>query len=116
MGPLDFLSYIGAFLMLCITIGGLVAYRRANVKQLGELQQQVISAYKEREEVQEKQMTSCKEDILRLTGENIAMRAALKQLGWEFEIKDGVILLIDTRQLKQKRIMQIHLPEKEVES
>ncbi len=94
------LSLPSIAITLCVIIGGLFVFRRAAVKQLGELQESVIAAYKEQNESQER-------ELVRLRRAIIAMRAAFKQLGMEIEINGTTITLIDGHQGKRKRIIQV---------
>ena len=95
------LSLPSIAITLCVIIGGLFVFRRAAVKQLGELQESVIAAYKEQNESQER-------ELVRLRRAIIAMRAAFKQLGMEIEINGTTITLIDGHQQgKRKRIIQV---------
>ena len=102
------LSLPSIVITLSVIVGGLFVFRRAAVKQLGELQESVIGAYKEQSETQEK-------ELVRLRREIKAMRAAFKQLGMEIEINGTSITLIDSHQAKRKRIIQIPADEEDDE-
>jgi len=103
------LSLPSIVITLSVIIGGLFVFRRAYVKQLGELQERVINAYKEQDESQQK-------ELKRLRREIMAMRAAFKQLGMEIEINGTAITLIDSHQAKRKRIIQIPDAEEDEEN
>jgi len=103
------LSLPSIAITLCVIIGGLFVFRRAAVKQLGDLQESVIAAYKEQNESQER-------ELKRLRREVIAMRAAFKQLGMEIEINGTAITLIDSHQAKRKRIIQVPDDEEDEEN
>ncbi len=94
-------------LSLCMIIGGLFVFRRAYVKQLGELQERIISTYKAQNEALEK-------DLANLRHEITAMRLAFKQLGLEIEINGTTITIIDGQQAKRKRIIQVPTIEDEM--
>lgn len=87
----------GAIIALVIGILGVVAYRRFNTKQLGEIQERLIEA-------QEK-------EIKRLRREVAAMRAALKHLGIEIEIDGNEVILIDEQKPKRTRIMTVSIED-----
>lgn len=93
---------------LAALVGGLFVFKRAYVKQLGELQESVIASYKLLNEAQEK-------EIIRLRREIVAMRVAFKQLGVEIEIDGSTITIIDGQQQKRKRILQVPVEEGEKE-
>ena len=103
------LSLPSIAITLSVIIGGLFVFRRAYVKQLGELQERVIAAYKEQNESQEK-------ELKRLRREITAMRMAFKQLGMEIEINGDTITLIDGHQAKRKRVIQISADEEDEEN
>jgi len=104
------LSLPSIVITLSVIIGGLFVFRRAYVKQLGELQERVINAYKEQDESQQK-------ELKRLRREIVAMRAAFKQLGMEIEINGTSITLIDGHQQgKRKRIIQLPADEETLEN
>ena len=96
------LSLPSIVITIMVIVGGLFVFRRAYVKQLGELQERVIGAYKEQALTQET-------ELKRLRREVIALRVAIKQLGFEIEIDEGSITLIDGRgqTTRKKRIIQI---------
>lgn len=85
---------------LAVIVGGLFVFRRAYVKQLGELQERVIAAYKSENETQGKELS-------RLRREVAAMRVAFKQLGVEIEIDNDVITIVDGQQPQRKRIIPV---------
>ncbi len=91
-------------LLLIASILGAIAYRRNNLKQLREIQTQVTATYKILIEAQE-------QELKRLRKENIAMRAAFKQLGIEIEITGNEITLIRSESPKRTRITQVHIDE-----
>jgi len=103
------LSLPSIVITLSVIIGGLFVFRRAYVKQLGELQERVIAAYKEQDESQTK-------ELKRLRREINAMRVAFKQLGMEIEINGTTITIINGQQPKRKRIIQLPADEETLEN
>src|SRR6266704_4695975 len=103
------LSLPSIVITLSVIIGGLFVFRRAYVKQLGELQESVIAAYKEQNESQER-------ELKRLRREITAMRMAFKQLGMEIEINGTTITIINGQQPKRKRIIQLPADEETLEN
>ncbi len=101
-------SLPAVILMLVGLLVGAVAYRRNNTKQLREIQNQVIAVY-------QAQKAQLEDEIKRLRKENIAMRAAFKQLGVEIEINGDEVVLIqnDLPRPKRTRIMQVHAEQDE---
>jgi hypothetical protein len=91
---------------LCVIVGGLFVFRRSYAKSLGELQERVIGIYKLENEAQAKEIKNLKRD-------NVAMRAAFKQLGVEIEIDGDTITIINGVQPKRKRIIQVPSIEEE---
>ncbi len=81
---------------------GVVAYRRFNTKQLGEIQEKVIETYQSESKV-------LTDKVNRLEGEARLMRAAFKRLGMDIEINGNVITLIDSQQPKRVRIMEVEI-------
>lgn len=96
--------YLIPALMLAATLGALWVFRRAAVKELAAIQGQIVEVYKEQNAAQEQQ-------IKRLRAENIAMRAAFKQLGVEIEMVDEheIILVQRDPGAKRTRITNIRI-------
>src|SRR5438477_7872425 len=101
---LNTLPFVSIILSVAVVLGGL-AFRRTQIKELGRLQEQVIATYKSESEAQEQQ-------IKRISRENVAMRAAFKHLGIEFEIEDSEITLIQNEHSTNRtRIVRVSVKE-----
>ncbi len=81
-----------------IMLGGLWAFRRAYVKQIGELHESAITTYKSLNEVQEKQIKALEKKVQRLEAIFSTLQITLKKRrGLLIEINDDLITLVDQR-------------------
>jgi hypothetical protein len=96
----NFLPYLSAVFAVCLVIGGFFAFRYGYSQQAGKIEERVISALTELNKAQEKEIKALKRD-------NVAMRAAFKQLGVEIEIDGDTITIINGQQPKRTRIVQV---------
>lgn len=92
----DLAPYVVPVLMLAMLLGALWAFRRAALRELGAIQEQVVAAYKEQNEAQARQ-------IKRLRAENVAMHAAFRQLGVDIEIIDEHEIILTQRESGGRR-------------
>lgn len=95
-----------AIIALVVVICGVIAYRRLNTKQLGDIQALAIETYKNLNEAQD-------QEIRKLRMENVAMRAAFKQLGIDIgDINEKEIVLVQVeQQQKRTHIIQVKVDD-----
>lgn len=108
-------TFLPSLPLLIITIavlfGGLWVFRRSYVKQLGELQESVISTYKSQNEAQELQIKALEKKVARLEGVISTLKVTLnKRRGLLIEINDDLITLIDQR-TGTEHAVQIHVTD-----
>lgn len=78
--------------------GGLWIFKRSYVKQLGELQESVISTYKAQNDAQAIQIKTLEKKVARLEGVISTLQLTFKKRrGLLIEVDDDVITLIDQR-------------------
>ncbi len=93
---------------------GVIAYRRFNTKQLGEIQEKVIDAYKSQSEAQDRQIKMLKEKVQRLESIFSTLQITLKKRrGLLIEINDDLITLVDQRTGTEQTV-QIHIDNGEL--
>ena len=103
-------------IVVTLIIGGSLVYAfRGNAnRSMHELQAGAIEALKAQNEAQERQIQILEKELLHMKRNEIAMRAAFRQLGVEIsEISDTEIILVQANQpAKNTRIIQIPADEK----
>jgi hypothetical protein len=78
-------------IMAAVTLGGLWVFRRTYVKQLGEMQEKIISA-------QEKQISILTKKVQRLEGVLSTLQYTLKERRrLHLDIKDDFVIITDER-------------------
>ncbi len=104
-------SLPAAVIALIGLLSGVIAYRRFNTKQLGEIQEKVIDAYKSQSEAQDKQIKMLKEKVQRLEAIFSTLQITLKKRrGLLIEINDDLITLVDQR-TGAEHAVQIHVTD-----
>lgn len=98
-------------ILIAITLGSLFVFRRTYVKQLGEMQEKVITAYKSENEAQELQIKTLEKKVQRLEGVLSTLQITLKKRrGLLIEINDDVITLVD-KTTGAEHTVQIHVTD-----
>lgn len=109
-------SLPGIALTIAILLGGLWAFRRSSVKQLGELQESVIATYKSQNEAQAIQIKALEKKVAKLEGTLSTLQITLKKRrGLLIEINDDLITLVDQR-TGAEHAVQIRLDSGELEA
>jgi hypothetical protein len=94
VGITDFLLYLGGILGVGITIGGLViAVRTGYSKAASDIQERVISALKEREELLSRRIEDLERNESRQNSIISTIRYALKQRGLKITIEGDFVTL-----------------------
>src|SRR6266568_7920586 len=106
-------SYIIALLGLCLTIGGLLAIKQGYSRQVSEIQERVIKAYKEEIETMGKQIEACQKRITHKSQIIATIRYTMKQRGYSIVISDDYITMTEHGGNKTRTIQ---ITEKEIKN
>lgn len=90
-----FLPYISTVLAICLTIGGMFAIRQGYSKQVGEIQDKVISAQKAQITTLEGRVEACEKEVDHLHGIIETISEALRQRGIVISISGEMVTIED---------------------
>lgn len=100
------LPYLSLFLALCVTVGGVFAYRQNYAKTASEIQERVINTLKTEADSLRLHVNDCEKEIERLKQTIETILAALKKQGIYVTIDGDMILIED----KSGRIASMRKP------
>ena len=106
-------SYLSYFLAACVTLGGILVYRKGNIKTMNEIQDRVVSLLETEAKTLREQVADCQQEAVRLWQIIDTLQTSLRPMGITFTIEGDVVTITDRRGRSTSSVRKnIHVPPK----